>query len=134
MTPHATGGAPPAEPAGSPPDPDVLDARFTATRADMAAFQRFVTARIRRSVRSPLYWLVLVLAALLAGMALAGGLGVRVDPASAGLVAVMCLGGSLVSPVLAVPGILAAATAVLLLQTRSHRWFTHREQPSRPLP
>ncbi len=52
--------------------------------------------------------------------------------ASAGLVAVMCLAGSFASPVLALPGVLAAAAAVLLLQTRAHRWFARREEPSRP--
>jgi len=64
-------------------------ATFTATRADMAAFQRFVTGRIRASVRTPLYWLVLVLAAVLAGSLLAGAFGVRVDPASAAVVALL---------------------------------------------
>jgi hypothetical protein len=53
---------------------------------------------------------------------------------SAGLVALMCLGASLVSPVLAVPGVLAAATAVLLLQGGAQRWFARREQASRPAP
>lgn len=68
---------------------ETLEVRFTATRADMAAFQRFVTARIRRTVRTPLYWLVLVLAAVLAGSVLSGGLGVRVDPASAAVVGLL---------------------------------------------
>ena len=51
---------------------------------------------------------------------------------SAGLVAVLCLAGSVASPVLVVPGVLAAAAAVLLLQGRAHRWFTTREEPWRP--
>ena len=51
---------------------------------------------------------------------------------SAGLVAVLCLAGSVASPVLVVPGVLAAASAVLLLQGRAHRWFTHEEEPWRP--
>ena len=51
---------------------------------------------------------------------------------SAGLVAVLCLAGSVASPVLVVPGVLAAAAAVLLLQGRAHRWFTTREAPWRP--
>jgi hypothetical protein len=69
-------------------DPE-LRVTFTATRADMAAFQRFVTGRIRASVRTPLYWLVLVLAAILAGGVLSGAVGVRVDPASALVVALL---------------------------------------------
>jgi len=52
--------------------------------------------------------------------------------ASAGLVAVMCLAGSFASPALALPGVLAAAVAVLLLQTRAHRWFARMEEPWRP--
>lgn len=40
---------------------------FTAVKADMAAFQRFVTARIRRSVRTPIYFGVLVLFAVILG-------------------------------------------------------------------
>jgi hypothetical protein len=51
---------------------------------------------------------------------------------SAGLVAVLCLAGSLVSPVLAVPGLLAAAAATLLLQTRAHRWYEAGRHPGRP--
>jgi hypothetical protein len=51
---------------------------------------------------------------------------------SAGLVAVLCLAGSVASPVLAVPGVLAAAAAVLLLQGPAHRWFTTGEEPWRP--
>ena len=51
---------------------------------------------------------------------------------SAGLVAVLCLAGSVASPVLAVPGVLAATAAVLLLQGRAHRWFTTRVEPWRP--
>ncbi len=41
--------------------------QFTAVKADMAAFQRFVTARIRRSVRTPVYFGVLVLFAVILG-------------------------------------------------------------------
>ena len=52
--------------------------------------------------------------------------------ASAGLVAVLCLAGSVASPVLAVPGVLAATAAVLLLQGRAHHWFTTRDEPRRP--
>ncbi len=52
--------------------------------------------------------------------------------ASAGLVAVLCLAASLVSPVLVLPGVLAAAAAVLLLQGRAHRWLSGREEPWRP--
>jgi hypothetical protein len=58
--------------------------------------------------------------------------------ASAGTVAVVCLAGSLASPVLAVPGVLAAAAGVLLLQPSAHRWYARREdptpQPWRPSP
>lgn len=73
----------------APPDAAELRVTFTATREDMAAFQRFVTGRIRASVRTPLYWLVLVLAAGLAGSLLSGMLGVRVDPWSALIVGVL---------------------------------------------
>lgn len=38
-----------------------------AVKADMAAFQRFVTAGIRRSVRTPMYFGVLVLFAVILG-------------------------------------------------------------------
>jgi hypothetical protein len=48
---------------------------------------------------------------------------------SAGAVAVCCIGGSVVSPVLAVPGALAAFTAVLLLRPTVQRWFA---QPGSP--
>ena len=48
---------------------------------------------------------------------------------SAGSVAVACLGGSLVSPVLAVPGVLAAFTAVLLLRPAVQRWFARPGPP-----
>ncbi|MGE0392948.1 MAG: YcxB family protein [Vicinamibacterales bacterium] len=75
------------DPAGT--GADELQATFTATRADMRVFQRHVTGRIRASVRTPLYWLVLILSAVLAGGVLSGGLGVRVDPASALVVAVL---------------------------------------------
>jgi YcxB-like protein len=50
---------------------------FEATRADMSAFQRFVTGRIRQSVRSPVYWLVLALLGVIVGGLLSGALGVR---------------------------------------------------------
>jgi hypothetical protein len=43
---------------------------------------------------------------------------------SAGGVAIACIGGSLVSPVLAAPGVLAAFTAVLLLRPQVQRWFS----------
>jgi hypothetical protein len=49
--------------------------------------------------------------------------------ASAGLVAVLCLGGAIVSPVLVVPGALAATAAVLLLRAPAHRWYTRRQEP-----
>ena len=51
---------------------------------------------------------------------------------SAGLVGLLCLAGSVASPVLVVPGVLAAAAAVLLLQGRAHRWFATRDEPWRP--
>jgi hypothetical protein len=51
---------------------------------------------------------------------------------SAGAVAMLCLAGSLVSPPLAVPGLLAAATAGLLLQPSVQRWLTRREPPRGP--
>lgn len=66
-----------------------ISVEFTATRADMSAFQRFVTARIRASVRTPIYWLVLVLGAVLAGAVLSGALGVHVEAKSAAVVAVL---------------------------------------------
>lgn len=50
---------------------------------------------------------------------------------SAGLVALFCLAGSLVSPPLVVPGVLAAATAVLLLQPASQRWLSRRDTTRR---
>jgi hypothetical protein len=46
---------------------------------------------------------------------------------SAGGVALLCLGGSLLSPPLVVPGVLAAVTAVLLLQPSAQRWLSRRE-------
>jgi hypothetical protein len=46
---------------------------------------------------------------------------------SAGSVALLCLAGSVVSPPLVVPGVLAAATAVLLMQPASQRWLARRE-------
>lgn len=48
---------------------------------------------------------------------------------SAGVVALFCLAGSLVSPPLVVPGVLAAAAAVLLLQPASQRWLGRRQAP-----
>ncbi len=50
---------------------------------------------------------------------------------SAGVVGLLCLAGSLVSPPLAVPGILAVATAGLLLQPSSQRWLNHRDGSGR---
>src|SRR5438093_6815308 len=50
----------------------VIEVEFDATRRDMAAFQRFVTGRIRRSVRSPVYYGALVLLAVIVGGLLAG--------------------------------------------------------------
>lgn len=55
----------------------MLSVEFEATRADMAAFQAFVTRRIRQSVRSPLYYAVLALLAVIVGGLLSGALGVR---------------------------------------------------------
>ena len=46
---------------------------------------------------------------------------------SAGVVALFCLVGSLFSPPLVVPGVLAAATAGLLLQPSAQRWLARRE-------
>jgi ABC-type siderophore export system fused ATPase/permease subunit len=51
---------------------------------------------------------------------------------SAGLVALVCLAGSLVSPVLAVPGVLAAVVAVLLLQSGSQRWLARQGEHRGP--
>jgi hypothetical protein len=48
---------------------------------------------------------------------------------SAGSVAIVCLAGSLVSPVLAAPGVLAALTAVLLLRPAVQRWFSRPGPP-----
>jgi hypothetical protein len=48
---------------------------------------------------------------------------------SAGSVALLCLAGSVVSPPLAVPGVLAAVTAVLLVQPASQKWLARREAP-----
>ncbi len=48
---------------------------------------------------------------------------------SAGAVALFCLAGSLVSPPLVVPGVLAAVAAVLLLQPSSQRWLAGRQVP-----
>ena len=46
---------------------------------------------------------------------------------SAGVVGLFCLAGSLVSPPLALPGILAAATAGLLLQPSAQHWLSRRD-------
>lgn len=46
---------------------------------------------------------------------------------SAGVVALVCLAGSLLSPPLVVPGVLAAVTAGLLLQPSAQRWLARRE-------
>jgi hypothetical protein len=54
-----------------------MQVEFEATRADMAAFQAFVTGRIRRAVRSPLYYAVLSLLAVIVGGVLSGAAGVR---------------------------------------------------------
>jgi hypothetical protein len=51
---------------------------------------------------------------------------------SAGAVGVFCLAGSLVSPPLALPGLLAAATAGLLLQPSVQRWLVRRDPPRGP--
>lgn len=48
---------------------------------------------------------------------------------SAGSVALLCLAGSIVSPPLAVPGVLAAVSAVLLVQPASQRWLAGRSAP-----
>jgi hypothetical protein len=66
-----------------------VSVEFEATRADMAAFQRFVTARIRSAVRSPLYYAVLGLLAAIVGGLLAGGLGVRFHRPTAVMVALL---------------------------------------------
>ena len=50
---------------------------------------------------------------------------------SAGVVGLLCLAGSLVSPPLAVPGMLAVATVALLLQPSAQRWLRHRDVRSR---
>jgi hypothetical protein len=52
---------------------------------------------------------------------------------SAGVVALFCLAGSLISPPLALPGVLAAATAGLLLQPSAQRWLS-RPDARRPTP
>jgi hypothetical protein len=45
---------------------------FTATTADMAAFQGFVTAGIRRTVRTPAYYQSLVILIAFVGVSLSG--------------------------------------------------------------
>jgi hypothetical protein len=52
------------------------------------------------------------------------GLGV-----SAAVVGLFCLVGSLLSPPLVVPGLLAAATVALLLQSSAKRWLGRRDVP-----
>jgi hypothetical protein len=47
---------------------------------------------------------------------------------SAAAVALFCLAGSLLSPPLVVPGILAVATAGLLLQSSAQRWLNRRDE------
>ena len=51
---------------------------------------------------------------------------------SAGLVAVVCLAVSLASPVLVLPGVLAAVTGGLLLQSGVQRWYARRSEHPRP--
>jgi hypothetical protein len=48
---------------------------------------------------------------------------------SAAIVGLFCLVGSLVSPPLVVPGLLAAATVALLLQPSAQRWLGRRDVP-----
>ncbi len=48
---------------------------------------------------------------------------------SAAVVGLLCLVGSLVSPPLVVPGLLAAATVALLLQSSAQRWLGRRDVP-----
>ena len=67
--------------------------QFNAVKADMAAFQRFVTARIRRSVRTPMYFGVLALFAVIAGEVLRRLPALQFHVPTAGLVIV--LGGLL---------------------------------------
>jgi len=67
--------------------------QFDAVKADMAAFQRFVTARIRRSVRTPMYFGVLVLFGVIAGEVLRRLPALQFHVPTAGLVIV--LGGLL---------------------------------------
>src|SRR5688572_6006328 len=55
----------------------------------MAAFQRFVTARIRGSVRSPAYWGALTLLGVIVGGLLSGGLGVRFHRTTAAILLVL---------------------------------------------
>lgn len=71
----------------SPP----LVADFVQTRADMAAFQRFVTARVRRDVRSPAYYAGLAVLAVVAGSLLSGVAGLRLHTPTALLVLVLGL-------------------------------------------
>ena len=67
-----------------------LVADFVQTRADMAAFQRAVTARVRRDVRSPSYYAGLTALAVVAGALLSGVAGLRLHAPSA--IAVLVLG------------------------------------------
>ena len=55
----------------------MIAVEFEATRADMGAFQAFVTAGIRRSVRSPLYYSAIGLLGVIVGGVLSGAAGVR---------------------------------------------------------
>ena len=48
---------------------------------------------------------------------------------SAAIVGLFCLVGSLLSPPLVVPGLLAAATVALLLQSSAQRWLGRRDVP-----
>jgi len=48
---------------------------------------------------------------------------------SAAIVGLLCLVGSLLSPPLLVPGLLAAATVALLLQSSAQRWLGRRDVP-----
>jgi hypothetical protein len=48
---------------------------------------------------------------------------------SAAIVGLFCLVGSLVSPPLVVPGLLAAATVALLLKSSAQRWLGRRDVP-----
>lgn len=68
-----------------------LAVEFVAVRADMTAFQSFVTARVRREVRSPSYYGGLVMLAALTGILLSGVVGFRFDVATAIVVLLLTL-------------------------------------------